>query len=61
MQHTMLIPEIHEFSMLVKMRQRARLLDALFAFISKFSIQANIHFLNRLVILNTTICDKAKL
>ena len=28
MQHAMLIPEIHEFSMLVKMRQRARSLDA---------------------------------
>ena len=28
MQHAMLIPEIHEFSMLAKMRQRARSLDA---------------------------------
>ena len=28
MQHAMLIPEIHEFSMLVKMRQRARSFDA---------------------------------
>ena len=28
MQHAMLIPDIHEFSMLVKMRQRARSLDA---------------------------------
>ena len=28
MQHAMLIPEIHEFSMLVKMRQRTRSFDA---------------------------------
>ena len=28
MQHAVLIPEIHEFSMLVKMRLRARSLDA---------------------------------
>ena len=35
MQHAMLIPEIHEFSMLVKMRQRA-FVWRIFAFISRF-------------------------